>query len=121
MLFRSIMADSIMMRGNAQLGDKTILDALIPLHETLGAAYRKTGDLKISAEQAAEAAKEGAKTTKGMIAKVGRAKWIADRSRDYPDGGAVLCCQLMEVLVNGESHQGYILPDYEAEYQRMRS
>ena len=112
-----IMADSIMMRGNAQLGDKTILDALIPLHETLNAAYRQTSDLKISARQAADATKKAAKSTKGMIAKVGRAKWIADRSRDYPDGGAVLCCLMMEVLVHGEKDQGYILPDYETGFQ----
>ena len=108
-----IMADSIMMRGNAKLGDKTILDSLIPLAEAMNASYALTGDLKTAVREAATAAKKGAKSTKGLIAKVGRAKWIADRSREYPDSGAVLCSILIDALAYTEKHEGYKLPNYE--------
>lgn len=108
-----IMVDAIMLRGNAKLGDKTILDALIPLSEKIKLVYLNTGDLKLSVREALEAAKKGAKSTKGLIAKVGRAKWIADRSREYPDSGAVMCSQLFDALVNFEKPEGYRLPKYE--------
>lgn len=108
-----LMADAIMMRGNAKLGDKTILDSLIPLSIAFNSSFALTGDLKAAAIEAAVAAKKGAKATKGLIAKVGRAKWIADRSRDYPDSGAVLCSVLMDSLAYNEKHEGYKLPNYE--------
>lgn len=87
----SIMVDAIMNRGKAQRGDKTILDALIPMSEAYEASFNKNRDLKIAVKAACIAAKNGAEGTKGMIARVGRAKWIAERSQEYQDGGAMLC------------------------------
>lgn len=77
---------------------KARLDALIPLADALQASYARDTDLKLALKEAASAAARGANRTKGMIAKVGRAKWIGERSRDYPDGGAVLCSVLIENL-----------------------
>ena len=94
----AIIVDAIMKRGKANRGDKTILDALIPLADALQASYAKDMNLKVALKEAASAAAKGANRTKGMIAKVGRAKWIGERSRDYPDGGAVLCAALIENL-----------------------
>lgn len=94
----AIIVDAIMKRGKANRGDKTILDALIPLADALQASYARQPDLKLAVKEAASAATKGANKTKGMIAKVGRAKWIGERSRDYPDGGAVLCSTLIENL-----------------------
>lgn len=94
----AIIVDAIMKRGKANRGDKTILDALIPLSDALQTSYARDMNLKIALKEAASAAAKGANRTKGMIAKVGRAKWIGERSRDYPDGGAVLCAVIIENL-----------------------
>jgi phosphoenolpyruvate---glycerone phosphotransferase subunit DhaL len=94
----AIIVDAIMKRGKANRGDKTILDALIPLSDALQTSYARDMNLKLALKEAASAAAKGANRTKGMIAKVGRAKWIGERSRDYPDGGAVLCAVIIENL-----------------------
>ncbi|HEY5584332.1 MAG TPA: dihydroxyacetone kinase subunit L [Ruminiclostridium sp.] len=95
----SIMVHAIMQRGKAHRGDKTLLDALIPLADAFEASYNKGMGLQLAIKAAASAAKFGANRTKGMIAKVGRAKWIGERCRDYPDGGAVLCSIIIEALI----------------------
>ncbi len=97
----SIIVDAIMKRGKANRGDKTILDALIPMADAFHTSYYKKKNLKLALKDAASAAKKGANKTKGMIAKVGRAKWIGERSRNYPDGGAILCSKLIENLAKG--------------------
>ncbi len=112
-LIPTYMADAISMSGHAKLGDKTILDALCPFAEALLNKYQESGDLTGSAQEAAKIAKEAAKSTRGMIATIGRAKWIGERSRDYPDPGAVLCSILIDSIVRPEKELGYKLPEYE--------
>lgn len=80
--------------GKAKLGDKTILDALIPYCNVLELTFSQNGDLGDSLYQAALAAEQGAESTKGMKAKSGRARWLAERNCEYPDGGAVLCARI---------------------------
>lgn len=92
-------AEIISKRGKANEGDKTILDALIPYAKTMEESYRAAGDLTVALRDAAESAREGMEKTKGMVAKAGRAKWLADRNKDCPDGGAVLCCRIADCLV----------------------
>lgn len=111
-------SDTIMLRGNAQQGDKTILDALIPLSVTFAQTFAKTNDLEKSLQYAAQAAKQGAKHTRGMLAKIGRAKWIADRAKDYPDSGAVFCAIVIDAFVDRNKPNGYRLPDYQAMYAK---
>lgn len=109
-------SDTIMIRGNAQLGDKTILDALIPLSQSFSQTYAQTGKLDKAAQSAAQAARQGAKSTSGMLARIGRAKWIADRAKDYPDPGAVFCTIVMDTFAGRDRSGGYKLPDYQAMY-----
>jgi hypothetical protein len=94
------MVETIMIHGRAQRGDKTVLDALIPYAEALNEKYRAERDIRKAAECAADAAAQAAKATKGCIAKIGRAKWIAERSRDCPDGGAVVCAIVVNTIVD---------------------
>lgn len=91
-----IMADEIAARGKARIGDKTILDALLPYAETLEAEYKEYGDLPRAAAAASAAATKGAQGTAGMSARIGRARWLGDRNSGYPDGGAVLCSRIAE-------------------------
>ncbi len=80
--------DGIQKRGGAKLGDKTLLDALIPTTESL----KKSAKLGLSIKEAmmigASAAVEGAEKTKGYVASKGRATYVGDRSVGFPDAGA---------------------------------
>ncbi len=73
-------------RSDAQLGDKTMLDALIPAVEAMGSA--KTDDLAELLGIAEKAAKQGMENTKKYVAKYGRAKSLMERSLGHQDAGA---------------------------------
>ena len=83
-------AEGIQNRGKAKLGDKTILDALLPYADALEAAFAETQDLRAANLKAAIAAEAAAEGTKGMVAQIGRAKWLGERANAYADGGATL-------------------------------
>ena len=88
--------EGIKQRGNADLGDKTLLDALVPATDTLEA---KLGEGSASAlEAAAATARESAEATKGMLAQRGRASYTGERSRDSVDAGAVGVAVLFEAV-----------------------
>lgn len=86
-----IMTKSIMDRGKAALGDKTILDAMIPMSEAMRSSFEQGKSLAESVKAGAAAAAAGAEATKELVAKAGRAKWIGERTNGFLDGGAVLC------------------------------
>jgi dihydroxyacetone kinase-like protein len=92
--FPQKITQAIANRGKAKLGDKTILDALIPYADALESAYARTGNLLSSLQEAISFAEAGMERTKGMLARSGRAKWLGERNSEYPDGGAVLCYRL---------------------------
>jgi len=74
--------------SQAQVGDKTMLDALVPAVEALRAAAA-AGDGAVAAmRKAAEAAEKGAASTKDMLARFGRARNLGERSRGFADPGA---------------------------------
>lgn len=94
-----LFAGAIMARGKAQVGDKTILDALVPMADAVEASFGESGDLAAAFAAGAQAARAGAQATCGMLAKTGRAKWIGERAREHMDGGAALCALVAESLI----------------------
>ncbi|MEC0240941.1 dihydroxyacetone kinase subunit DhaK [Paenibacillus dokdonensis] len=72
----------------AVVGDKTLIDALVPYAEAWEAGARAGADLKSVGIQAADAAVEGAKKTEAIVARMGRAGTVGERSIGYPDAGA---------------------------------
>jgi dihydroxyacetone kinase phosphoprotein-dependent L subunit len=80
--------EGIQARGGAQLGDKTLLDALIPVHETLK-AHAAGGDKAAALKQSADVAEEAIETTKSLVAHRGRASQVGERSAGTPDPGIV--------------------------------
>lgn len=96
-----VMTNSIMERGKASLGDKTILDAMIPMRDTLNKCFDQGLSLDESVKAAAVAASAGAESTRGLVARIGRAKWIGERAKDSVDGGAVLCSIVINHLSKG--------------------
>lgn len=81
--------DGVQKRGNAQLGDKTLLDALIPATEALKASAAEGEIFQVAAEKCAQAAVAGAEKTKLIVATKGRASYVGERSINFPDAGAM--------------------------------
>lgn len=98
----SLFANAIMLIGGAQRGDKTVLDSLIPLAETFRESYHIYCDFHKATNDACAAAVRGALDTRGCLAKIGRAKWFAERSKNCPDGGAVFCALMMQAAIGEE-------------------
>ncbi|NIP94078.1 MAG: dihydroxyacetone kinase subunit L [Akkermansiaceae bacterium] len=78
--------DGVMQRGGAKPGDKTMIDALHPAAEK---AAEATGESLADAMAAvAAAAAAGRDASRDMIATMGRAKTLGQRSLGHPDAGA---------------------------------
>lgn len=72
----------------AVVGDKTLIDALVPCADTWSVCAQKKRSFKETFEEAAKAAVEGARKTEEIAARMGRAGTVGERSIGYPDAGA---------------------------------
>ena len=88
--------EGIKRRGKAELGDKTLLDALAPAVDELEATLSEGAGTAL--ERAAAKARASADATKGMLAKRGRASYTGERSRDSVDAGAVGVAVMFEAV-----------------------
>lgn len=80
--------EGIKARGNADVGDKTLLDALVPLRDAVAAAGVAGASTQETLDAAAEAARTAAAATAGMRAMRGRASYTGERSIGSVDAGA---------------------------------
>jgi phosphoenolpyruvate---glycerone phosphotransferase subunit DhaL len=78
----------IKQRGKAEVGDKTIVDALEPAVEAAKEAASSGGGAGEVLRAAAEAAGEGAEATVPLTARRGRASYLGPRSAGHMDPGA---------------------------------
>ncbi|WP_411337345.1 dihydroxyacetone kinase subunit DhaL [Ruminococcus gauvreauii] len=78
--------DEIKVRGKAEVGDKTMVDALQPAVEAMESACDE--GLTAMLEEAEHAAAEGVEKTKQYQARFGRAKSLMERAVGYQDAGA---------------------------------
>lgn len=90
--------DGVKQRGKAQVGDKTMVDALAPAVEAFQQAINANRDIATAFEQAASAARAGAAETAQQVAKFGRAKFVGERSLGHQDAGAVSAALMFETL-----------------------
>jgi dihydroxyacetone kinase phosphoprotein-dependent L subunit len=90
----------IMQRGEASLGDKTLLDALVPAVDSLEASLTAgVGDHGVAAlAEAAEVATKAAEGTMGMLAMRGRAAYTGERSRTSVDAGATAVGVILQAI-----------------------
>jgi dihydroxyacetone kinase-like protein len=79
---------AVQKQTKAMPGDKTMMDALVPAVQAFAAAANSGESIPHAMEYAAEAARKGAESTKDMIAKYGRAKFLGEKTRGSPDAGA---------------------------------
>lgn len=92
---------AVIIRGDAQEGDKTMADALFPAATKSGEMINEP--LDISLREVVEAARIGMEKTKDMIAKIGKAKTLGERSLGHADPGAIstyLILKFMNDFVN---------------------
>ena len=94
-MFRNA-ADGIMDRGGAHLGDKTLLDALVPAVDAFENSIQNGVNTQQAIDTAAKAAREQAEVTKAWVAKRGRASYTGERSKDTYDAGAVAIATMAE-------------------------
>jgi phosphoenolpyruvate---glycerone phosphotransferase subunit DhaL len=75
-------------RGKAELQDKTMVDALQPAADAVGAALGQGASFADALAQGADAAEEGARATIPLVARKGRASYLGERSAGHQDPGA---------------------------------
>jgi dihydroxyacetone kinase/dihydroxyacetone kinase-like protein len=90
--------EGIKKRGNCDLGDKTYLEALIPMTDTLEKAFAEGVDAQTALERAAVTARQCAEGTREMIAKRGRAAYTGERSIGTLDAGCVAVAVITEAV-----------------------
>lgn len=88
--------DGIKARGQSDVGDKTLLDVLVPMTDRIEAELASgTGSAQVMAA-AAETARQSAEATIDMVAKRGRASYTGERSRGSVDAGAMGVAVIVE-------------------------
>jgi phosphoenolpyruvate---glycerone phosphotransferase subunit DhaL len=80
--------EGVQMRGKAEPGDKTMVDALIPAKNSFSAAVAEGASFEEALRRSAEAAEAGMEATTPLVAKKGRASYLGERSAGHQDPGA---------------------------------
>lgn len=88
----------IKLRGKAERGEKTMLDALEPALDALTGAIEKGEDRDTCLNQMCDAAREGVEFTKTIRATKGRASYLGDRSIGHQDPGATSSLLTLEAI-----------------------
>jgi dihydroxyacetone kinase-like protein len=91
--------------GAAEVGDKTIVDALEPAVAALRTALDAGAPLGRALDAAAAAAEEGAQATVPLQARKGRASYLGERSVGHQDPGATSTALIMHALVRAVARQ----------------
>ncbi|MDE6562676.1 MAG: dihydroxyacetone kinase subunit L [Malacoplasma sp.] len=82
------MIEGIQSRGNAKLGEKTLLDVQIPAFEAFESAIKSGKNLKESFGEATKIAEKAMNNTKDIVATKGRASYLGERSKGHIDPGS---------------------------------
>ena len=99
-MFESGLA-SVQKQTKAQVGDKTMIDAIVPAVEALRNAADHGRDVSTALAQAADAAEQGALATADLHPRFGRAKNSAEKSVGHPDPGATSAALIFRGLSEG--------------------
>ena len=86
--------------GEAKLGDKTLLDALLPAQAAYREALARGESFAAALGHMAEAAEQGAEATREMVARVGRASRLGERSKGFLDAGSVSCALQLRAMAD---------------------
>ena len=87
--------------GDAEPGDKTLVDVLAPAAAAYDAALSRGEGFAACLRALQRAAAEGLESTRNMVARLGRAARLGERSRGHLDAGAASCALLLTTLADG--------------------
>jgi dihydroxyacetone kinase/dihydroxyacetone kinase-like protein len=90
--------DGIKARGQSDVGDKTLLDALVPMTDRIEQEIQSGADAGAVLAAAAATAREAADATVDMVAKRGRASYTGERSKGSVDAGAMAVAVIVEQI-----------------------
>ncbi len=93
--------EGVVARGKAELGDKTMVDALAPAVDALDAALAAGEPLADALRAASAAAHEGRDATIPLVARKGRASYLGERSAGHQDPGATSAALLVAAAATG--------------------
>jgi dihydroxyacetone kinase-like protein len=86
--------------GGAKAGDKTLLDTLIPANAAFSQAVGSGKNFQEALLQMKTAAATGKESTRSLVAKIGRASRLGERSRGFLDAGATSCDLILQSLAD---------------------
>jgi phosphoenolpyruvate---glycerone phosphotransferase subunit DhaL len=92
--------EGIMARGHAELGEKTLLDALVPAIDAIEAQSLAEASPAKAVSTAASVGRESAEATRSMLAQRGRAAYSGERSIGTLDAGAVAVAVILEAIAD---------------------
>ncbi len=98
-MFSSALA-KISKLGGAKPGDKTMIDSLDPTVSSLKDSVDNGLNIKEAFLNASTAAKEGAESTKEMVAKKGRSRYHGERALGHQDAGATTTSLIINAIYN---------------------
>jgi dihydroxyacetone kinase phosphoprotein-dependent L subunit len=98
--------EAIKVRGKADLGDKTMIDAFQPAVEALKVSAAEGGSLVEGLKKAEVAALQGVENTKDYVAKFGRAKSLGERAIGHQDAGATTVSIILRSMKEWLEGQG---------------
>lgn len=90
--------EGIQARGEAKLGDKTLVDALSPAVKEIKKASEENTSISEALKRAAKAARKGSDKTVDMIARKGRASYLGERSKGHRDAGSWAIVLVLEEI-----------------------
>jgi dihydroxyacetone kinase-like protein len=98
--------EGIKARGQSDVGDKTLLDALVPFTDRLEQGLKNGTATDAALRAAASTAHAAAQATSTMVAKRGRASYTGERSRGSVDAGAMAVAVIAERISEVWQRQG---------------
>ena len=93
--------EGVRTRGKANLGDKTLLDALQPASEAFAAALSEGRTLPAAAEAMLAAARDGRDRVTPLRNRIGRAGWLGERTEGKVDPGCAFATIVLAALAGG--------------------
>jgi dihydroxyacetone kinase-like protein len=93
--------DEVQSIGDAKIGDKTLVDAFAPALQTFAAETANGASFAAALDALIAAAETGRDSTIDLVAKIGRASRLGERSRGVLDPGAASCAIILRAFAEG--------------------
>ena len=91
--------------GSAQVGDKTLMDTLVPALNAYLQALTLKQDFSACLQAMSDAAAAGRDSTKDLQARIGRSARLGARSIGVLDAGATSCCLILQSMARSLQRQ----------------